>query len=133
MTQFAANLFTIGDIAGMGLWEDGHYRQHITYVNYLAALTTPVIIPIYNIMDLIDMGDPEKLRFWLDAHNQWHEQVRPYANVTGVDLSSVDFTNASVFYQWMDDHNAEHALIDQAFGRFPRHGKNSSHCGMRTG
>lgn len=115
MTEFSANQFAIGDIGGMSLWEIGHYRQHVDYNNVLAARTPPIILPLFPIIDFIS-ADRDQFRFWLDAHEKWHEQVRPYANVSGADLSLVDFNNPTSFYEWIDTHNQEHALLDQAFG-----------------
>jgi hypothetical protein len=113
-SEFEPTLFAFGDEAGFGQWLDGHYRQHLRYNAALAARSPPVIIANYPILT-IDAGQ-KGLRFWLDAHESWHEQIRPYANVIGIDLSEVDFKNPDDFYQWLDVHNEEHSELDLAFG-----------------
>jgi hypothetical protein len=96
------------------LWLVGHYRQHLRYNAVLAARSPPVIIDEFPILNL---GDSKReVRFWLDAHQNWHQLIRPFANVSGIDLAQVDFDNKNQFYLWQDDHNAEHRLLDQAFG-----------------
>lgn len=113
-TQFSPNLYSFGDDAGLGAWLDGHFRQHLAYVNFLATKTPPQLIPVYNIFTVT--GGKAGRRFWLDAHEKWHEAVRPFANITGVDLSVVDMDDQLQFYEWLDLHNQEHAAIDAAFG-----------------
>lgn len=114
MTEFGANLFAFGDNAGRGEWEIGHYRQHLDYQQKLGGQTPPVILPDFPIMRIGD--DPTEIRFWLDAHENLHNLLRPIANVSGADLSQLDWRNPEYFYSWMDSHNAEHALLDQFFG-----------------
>lgn len=113
-SQFTLNTLEYGDQAGWGEWLVGHYRQHLQYNTVLATQSTPILIEIFPILTV--EGGENGLRFWLDAHQNWHEAVRPLANVTGVDLSLVDFNDQSQFYQWIDLHNQEHAALDQAFG-----------------
>lgn len=114
MTQFALNTLAYGDPAGWGEWLVGHYRQHLAYNQVLAARTPAIIIQTWPILT-VEGGD-SGLRFWLDSHEQWHEAVRPLANVTSIDLSVVDFRKPDEFYQWVDLHNQEHTALDQAFG-----------------
>jgi|SRR5215813_4489476 len=113
-SQFNPNTLAFGDDAGLGIWLVGHYRQHLAYNAFLASLASPIIIPTYNILAIA--GGRLGMRGWLDDHEKWHEQIRPFANVTGVDFSAVDFNNESEFYAWIDLHNQEHAIIDTAFG-----------------
>lgn len=115
MTEFSASTVVFGDLPGLGLWETGHYRQHLNYNTVLAKRTPAVIIPIFPILNLVGLSQQEAV-FWLDAHEKWHELIRPYANVTDVNLSYFDITNPDSFYEWQDLHNAEHTLIDKAFG-----------------
>jgi hypothetical protein len=114
-TEFFANVVAFGDIPGIGLWEVGHYRQHLNYNNFLATRTPPISIPVYPILNLVSL-DKQKLLWWLEQHELWHEAVRPFANVTDTDLSYFDVENANSFYNWQELHNAEHTAIDAAFG-----------------
>lgn len=115
MTQFLANIVAFGDQPGIGAWEDGHFRQHLAYVDYLAGLSTPVIINVYPVLGIVGLTQSQ-LTDWLQQHELWHEQVRPYANVTDTDLSYFNVNDANSFYNWQELHNAEHAAIDAAFG-----------------
>lgn len=115
VSEFAINTLVWGDQVALGLWEVGHYRAHLAWNNALAALAHPVIIPAYPILDLVSLDD-EQIKFWKDAHENWHQAIRPFTNVTGVDLSFVNFRDADSFYEWQDLHNQEHALIDHALG-----------------
>lgn len=113
-SQFQITNVEWGDMAGFGYWLDTHYQQHLVYNNVLAARTPAVVLPIYNILT-VDGGQPV-LRFWLDSHETWHELVRPFANVVGINLADVDFRDQGQFYQWLDLHAQEHAEIDLALG-----------------
>lgn len=116
MSEFKQNIFVWGDLSGLGLWEIGHFRAHLAWNAALAGLTTPIIIAVWPIMNLTSAKDDNEVKFWKDAHENWHAQVRQFTNVTGVDLSFVDFKDEKSFYEWQDLHNSEHALIDHAFG-----------------
>ena len=79
-----------------------------------AVLANPVILNEYPIMRMD--WQKHNLQEWLDSHEKWHEDVRPFANVTGVDLSIVDFSKPDDWYSWIDEHNQEHQFLDTAFG-----------------
>jgi hypothetical protein len=114
VTEFGANLYAFGDTVGRGEWEIGHYRQHLDYQRVLGNRTPPVILPDFPVMRI---GETSKeIRFWLDAHESLHNLLRPLANVQGTDLSQLDWQNPGYFYEWMQAHNDEHTLLDQAFG-----------------
>ena len=114
MTEFNPTIFLAGDRAGQGRWEVGHYRQHLNYLNHLAQLLTPVLLPDH---PLLTMGRTKlERRVWLEDHQEVHSTLRIYANVTGIDLSAVDFDDPEQFSVWLDDHALEHSLIDAAFG-----------------
>ena len=113
-TQFEFNTLEYGDAAGWGEWLVGHYRQHLAYVTVLATRATPVLIDIQPILRM--EGGDAGLRFWLDAHNNWHNDIRSFANITGIDLTEVNFKNQGEWYSWIDYHNQEHAALDIAFG-----------------
>lgn len=113
-TEFGANIFQFGDVAGRGEWEIGHYRQHLRYQVVLAGLTPARVLPDYPIMRI---GETKaEVKSWLGSHEVLHELLRPLANITGVNLANVDMESPSAFYAWMDTHNLEHQLFDIAFG-----------------
>jgi hypothetical protein len=113
-TEFALNTFAFGDTAGAGEWLVGHYRQHLRYNGVLRGRTPPIVIPEFAILT-IEGGDRGR-KFWLDAHSNWHQLLRPFANITGIDLAVVDLNDQAQFYSWIDAHNQEHALLDRVFG-----------------
>lgn len=113
-SEFNPTIFLLGDRAGQGRWEVGHYRQHLKYLTHLVNLPIPILIPDHPLMT-IGQNDLQR-RLWLQDHDATHKLLRTYANVTGVDLSAVDFEDEHEFTVWLDTHATEHALIDEAFG-----------------
>jgi len=113
-TEFAFNLFQFGDAAGSGEFLVGHFRQHLRYNAVLAARSPAVVIPEFPILNM--EAGPIGRRYWLDSHEKWNEKIRPYANVTGINLSEVDLDNETAFYDWLNIHSLEHQELDQAFG-----------------
>lgn len=113
-TEFKITEFEFGDVAGNGFWLIEHYRNHLQYNAVLAARTPPVLLPEFPILTV--EGGKIGRKSWLDSHQNWHELLRPLANITGVDFSDVNLDNESEFTQWMAAHAAEHAFLDQVFG-----------------
>jgi hypothetical protein len=114
MTEFSPTIFSLGDRAGQGQWEIGHWRQHINYLNTLAALSPPIIIPDHPIGRIGDNQVQQKI--WLADHAAVHVTLRQYTGVNGIDLSQVDTEDPDEFQVWLDAHATEHSLIDQALG-----------------
>lgn len=79
-----------------------------------ANLSSPIIIQVYPIM-VVQQGEVGR-RDWLNQHEIWHEQIRPYANVTSIDLSQVNLDDPGQFYDWMSLHAQEHDALDTSFG-----------------
>jgi hypothetical protein len=113
-SQFQPNTLVFGDRAGLGAWLVGHYRQHLAYNDFLATQSPPILIPPFNILTV--EGGSIGQQLWLNDHESWHKLIRPFANVTGVDLSVVNMDDPEQFYAWIDLHNQEHAAEDTAFG-----------------
>ena len=113
-TEFALNIFEFGDIAGTGEWLVGHYRQHLRYNAAILASPAKALISVWPIL-IVQAGELGR-RDWLNSHESWHEAVRPFANVTSIDLSVVNFDDENQFYEWMSLHNQEHDALDAAFG-----------------
>lgn len=116
-TEFQITDILYGDVAGMGMWSDGHYRQHLRYNAKLATNTPPVILPDFPIFYCpLFSGSRKEIRFWLDAHEKWHELLRPIANITGPNFSDLQWEKEAYFYDWLDVHTAEHNLLDRRLG-----------------
>ena len=113
-SQFQPNLVAFKDPAGFGAWLDGHAREHSQFLQILAKLPAPVLLPDY---PLLDFGDtPLRQRVWLDTHGTVHDLLRVQANYTGIDLSVLDTTDESAWYIWHDAHVSEHQFLEQFFG-----------------
>lgn len=102
------------DPAGFGRWLTGHYYEHIVLRQAAAALTTPVIVPDFDIFAWKD--EPNFVTQWLVNHEAMHSQLRVGANLTGIDLSLVDFSNDDEFLEWMDNHRQEHNDLRSIYG-----------------
>lgn len=114
LTEFLPNTYLIGDRAGRGRWEIGHYREHVNFLLAFVQQTPSITIPDY---PLLRIGEsPNEQKFWKNAHQEIHEAIRGYLGIDGIDLSEVDLNKPDSLYSWFTDHNAEHALILQALG-----------------
>lgn len=114
MTDFSPDQVTFGDLAGYGSWDCGHAREHLAFVQALAAQTPPVLIPDYNLLSFLASG--EGRQSMTQSHYDAHKMLRQQAGITGTDLSAVDFDNESGFYSWLSYHAEEHNQIRQALG-----------------
>lgn len=102
------------DPAGWGRWLSGHYYEHIVLRQKCAALASPVNVPDYDIFGWND--DPQFVQQWLVSHESIHNQIRFATNVTGTDLSLVDFSKDEEFLDWQDLHAQEHLTFRQILG-----------------
>lgn len=114
-TEFQANQVVYGDAAGFGAWQVGHARQHLRYLGVLARKTPPVILPD---VPLFSIGaGPDQIATWFRTHYfDVHVHLREQTHITGPDFSIVDLSNEKFFYDFIGEHNNEHALLDIAFG-----------------
>jgi hypothetical protein len=114
-TEFQVTLVEFGDEIGFGAWQTGHARQHLRYLSVLAARSPPVILPD---VPLFRIGATRnEVKEWLRTHYfDVHVHLREQTGLTGSDFSNVDFSNPKFFYDFLDLHNTEHTLIDQALG-----------------
>ncbi|HEY6254037.1 MAG TPA: hypothetical protein VI685_29135 [Candidatus Angelobacter sp.] len=76
--------------------------------------TTPIFIPDYNFALWSD--DKKVQAAWLEAHEATHQALRTFTGVSGIDLADVDLSQDDQFFEWMDDHAAEHADLRGALG-----------------
>jgi hypothetical protein len=113
VNDFQLNLVEWGDLAGLGAYEIGHYRQHRNYIDALAAQN--IFIPDVPIMHMVGL-DREQFEGWLNIHESLHEILRAHAGITGVNLSPLNLDDPQAFYNWQEAHAAEHRALDIAFG-----------------
>jgi hypothetical protein len=102
------------DPAGWGRYLTGHYYEHIVLAQKCAALAKPVIVPNFDVLSWKD--EPQFVQQWLVNHEAMHVQIRAATNVTGIDLSLVDFSQDQEFLGWQDDHSQEHLTFRQILG-----------------
>ena len=114
MPQFQPDQVTFGDVPGFGMWDDNHYREHQQFVQALAALTPPILIPNFDFLQMLTAG-PARASI-VETHSQAHELLRQITGVGGVDYSQFDLSNPSAFYSFTGYHATEHAAIRQALG-----------------
>lgn len=102
------------DPAGFGQWRSGHALEHNVLRQKCAALASHANISEFDVLSWKD--DPEYVRLWLESHETMHAQIRGATNVSGADLSLVDFTDDEQFQVWLDDHAQEHLIFRQILG-----------------
>jgi hypothetical protein len=104
------------DPAGFAIWLQEHYLEHAQFVRLFQSQTTPIFIPDYNFALWSD--DKKVTSAWLESHQTAHQALRTYTGVSGIDLADVDLTKDDQWFEWMDDHAAEHTDIRHALGIF---------------
>lgn len=112
MAQFAPDQCSFGDIAGMGAWDISHAREHIQFVQALAAIG--VVLPDPDLLALLTAGASRNSQ--AQSHYNHHQLLRQALNVQGVDLSQVNLDDAGDFYSWLGYHATEHQQLRAALG-----------------
>ena len=103
-----------GDEAGFGQWLIEHSYEHTQFHNLAFQQTNPIIVPDYDLMSWSFAKEVQAA--WLQAHQTVHQLLRQATGVQGIDLSEVDLSDSTSWFEWMDDHAEEHRLMRQAFG-----------------
>jgi hypothetical protein len=112
--QFQPAQCLFNDPAGWGLLLLGHALEHEDFRVACLGLSTPIVIPDYNLRSWRD--EPEFVQNWLVNHEQIHEALRAVTGVGGDDLSLVDLSQEDEFYIWLQDHDTEHQSFRQVLG-----------------
>jgi hypothetical protein len=103
-----------GDIPGYGMWDIGHGREHITFVQNLAARTSPILLPDPDLTAILSGGPTA--RESLDTHQSIHELLRGYTGVAGVDYTDFRLDQETEFYAFLAYHEQEHAQLRAVLG-----------------
>lgn len=111
--EFQPDLVEYGDMPGLGMWEDGHYRQHLNYAQVLVAKNR--IVTVYPILNLV-YDNQQQLFDWLNLHEMMHAGLRSLIGLAGSDLSLLDPKSPGSWDNWQQYHRFEHYAFDQAFG-----------------
>lgn len=114
MPQFAPDQVDFGDLPGYGAFDVGHHREHLQFVQTLAMLPSPILIPDFDFLQFLTAGQVRQSQ--VVTHYQAHLMLRQSANVQGVDLSQFNLDKSDDFYSWIGYHSTEHSLIRQALG-----------------
>ena len=102
------------DPTGFGVWLIEHYYEHREFVALGLQQTPTQFIPDYAILDWSDQPGLQKQ--WLSAHQDIHNSLRAWTGVQGIDLATVDLSDHAAWFDWLDAHAQEHALIETALG-----------------
>ena len=114
MPNFAPDQVTFDDGPGMGLWDIGHAREHLQFVQVLGAQTPVINFPDFDFIQMLTAGDARK-SIW-ETHSQAHSLLRQITGVGGFDYSGYDLTKQDGFYQFTQDHAVEHSALRAALG-----------------
>lgn len=114
MPQFQPDQVTFGDLPGYGAWDIGHGREHIQFVQTLAARSTPILVPNFDLLSLLTAGQARQSM--VQSHAASHVLLRAALGITGTDLSAVNLDDQNDFDTWAGSHATEHAQIRQALG-----------------
>ena len=114
MPDFQLTQVEFGDIPGYGVWDIGHGREHIRFVQTLAAQSPPILLPDPDLLALLTGGPTARASF--DTHQTIHNLLRGYTNVSGVDYTDFRLDQQTEFYSFLSYHETEHAAIRAALG-----------------
>lgn len=112
MPQFLPDQCSFGDVAGYGAWDMNHGREHIQFIQALAALG--VNLPDPDLLALLTAGNARGSQ--VQSHYTQHQLLRQALGVQGVDLSQVNFDDPGDFYNWLGYHATEHQQLRAALG-----------------
>jgi hypothetical protein len=114
MPQFAPDQCEFGDVPGYGIWDIGHWREHIQLVLLFAAQTPQVLIPNPDFGGILSGGGI--IRESLDQHQIVHDLLRQQTGVAGVDYTDIKLDQQTDFYSFMGMHADEHRQLRQVLG-----------------
>ena len=114
MPQFSPSEVTFGDGPGLSMWDNGHYREHLQFVQVLAGLTPPIVLPDYDMLQFLTAGDTRKAI--VQSHMDSHNLLRHATGVSGTDYTAFNLDDQGDFYSFLGYHDTEHAQLRQALG-----------------
>jgi len=114
MPNFSPDQVDFGDLPGYGAFDIGHHREHLQFVQTLAMLPSPILIPDFDFMQFLTAGQVRRSQ--IVTHYQAHLLLRQALNVQGVDLTQFNLDGSDDFYSFTGYHASEHSLIRQTLG-----------------
>jgi hypothetical protein len=101
------------DPDGFSIWQLEHFLEHRQFVQIGIGQSPMFTVPDYDLS--VISSDPILRQSWLSVHQTVHDALRIMTNVnSGIDFSSGDLNQDDYWFQWMDDHAAEHRAFRQA-------------------
>lgn len=115
MPQFAPSQVTFNDNPkGYGAWDMGHGREHIQFVQVLAARTPAILLPDPDFLAILSGGYTRDQS--MQTHQTVHELLREITGVGGVDYTDFKLDQENDFYSFVSYHEQEHQQIRAALG-----------------
>ena len=114
MPQFAPDIVTFQDVAGLGMWDDGHHREHQQFVQILSEQTPPILLANYDFLRMLTAGDARR-SIW-ETHMEAHNLLRQITGVGGVDYSQFNLDDDLDFNNFLGYHSTEHQALRVALG-----------------
>jgi hypothetical protein len=114
MPQFTPDQVTFGDVPGYGAWDIGHAREHIQFVQVLAAKVPPVLIPDFDLLNLLTAGSSRQAQ--MQSHQNAHALLAQVTGATAVDFAQFNLDDQGDFYSFAGYHATTHAQIRAALG-----------------
>ena len=114
MPQFQPDQVTFNDLPGYGAWDLGHGREHIQFVQVLAAQTPAVVLPDPDFLSFLGSG--QSRTSIIQSHAAQHNLIHAALGITQIDLSQVNLDDENDFYNWTGYHATAHAVIRQVLG-----------------
>jgi hypothetical protein len=114
MPQFQPDQVSFGDLPGYAAWDISHGREHIQFVQSLAARTPAVLITDFDLLTFLTAGGARPSI--VQSHAQAHTLLRAALGITGVDLSAFNLDDQGSFYDFLSYNAEDHILIRQQLG-----------------
>ena len=114
MPNFQPTQVEFGDMPGYGVWDIGHGREHIAFVQAFAAQSPPILLPDPDLLALLSGGPTTPAS--MQTHQVIHNLLRQYLNVQGVDYTGFQLDQQTDFYAFLSYHEQEHAQLRAALG-----------------
>lgn len=112
--NFSPDQVAFGDLPGYGAWDTAHYREHLQFVQLLAAQATPFLLADYDLAAMLT--DRNRRGDALVLHAAAHNVLSQQTGISTLDFSGFDLENQGDFYSFLGYHAQTHAQLRQAFG-----------------
>jgi hypothetical protein len=115
MPNFNPDQVTFKDVPGYGAWDTGHWREHIQFVQVLAAQTPPILLADYDFSALLGNSGGDRNAV-VQSHQVVHSILSQITGITAVDFSEFNLDGGDDFYSFLGYHATTHQQLRQALG-----------------